>query len=73
MIDLSLKKLSIASEFKFMDYKILNMEEINLQVSIWSSREMVDFLQIVTTATRCSFSKQETSLKLKQLLTRFSQ
>ena len=40
MIDMSKKKLDVGAEFKFMEYKILNMEETNLNVSIWSSREM---------------------------------
>ena len=37
---MSLKKLSIVSEIKFISYKILDMESVNLTVSVWSSRDM---------------------------------
>jgi hypothetical protein len=40
MADLTLKKLGIAVEQKIIKYKILDMEKFNINVSIWSSREM---------------------------------
>ena len=40
MADLSLKKLAIASELKIIQYKVLDFQNFNLNVSVWSSRDM---------------------------------
>ena len=40
MADLTLKKLAIASELKIIQYKIIDFQNFNLNVSVWSSRDM---------------------------------